>query len=645
MQHIPQIWPGWQVVDAIGRGSFGTVYRAVDAHGNESAIKVIVIPADPEELNNLVEMNYDALSIRSYFKEQVDVVKSEIEAMQELRDAPHVVRIEDYQLIERTDEVGWEVYIRMELLESLSKIVMREGIPDQRTAAQIGAAVCDALAACHEHGVIHRDVKPSNVFRSRDGIYKLGDFGLSRHSSMMSVSTKSTAGTPTYMAPEVLSGHYQESVDLYSLGIMLYRWLNGGKPPFVDPRRPSSQAALAEAESRRMRGVRPPLPAGDGVDRSLAQIVMRAIEPQPRDRWSSAREMGEALTGWLTGARDVAYAWGDPALSDVLADDPISMKSVDAMAAVRAAEEAARHAEDERAQKEAEEARRRAEEQVRRRKAEEERQRKQREQKSMDPPAPTRKASGVAAAAAVLVLAALVVFVLARGAGAGKASTSDDSSATGAAEAHVETSADAATVQAPELSLGFDQYETLRMGWGPAIRCPIGSRGFIGSSDGSSPYTATLYLDEDHTYYDIHPASSDQSSQGYRPYSLGHVQVDSVRISVFDLTSSTYNSEAQWKEYEQTKYLDSDRFSNASLRQLSSQTVSGYEVHVYEQKALYTTSAGDKQFCSNYYGVLETQGNLLRVTISIVNTVEQLGYLDGENLLRDFLANMELTGL
>lgn len=201
MQNIEQAFPGWRTTETIGSGAFGTVYRAVGPNGEDAAIKVISIPSGREEISELRQMGYDARSMRSHFKEHADAVMGEIGAMRELRSCPNVVRIDDYRMVENEDGMGWRVCIRMELLEPLSSIIERDGIPDQETAARVGADVSEALAACHGKGIIHRDVKPSNVFRSPDGTYKLGDFGLARHSSMAFASTKSAAGTPTYMAP------------------------------------------------------------------------------------------------------------------------------------------------------------------------------------------------------------------------------------------------------------------------------------------------------------------------------------------------------------------------------------------------------------------------------------------------------------
>lgn len=343
MQRIQQVWPEWQVDELIGQGGFGRVYKAsrtVGGHTSYAAIKVIDIPQSDDEVSELRQMGMDALSIRSHFEERAHSLFEEISLLDVLKGSPHVVHIEDYQLREHEDGIGWTVLIRMELLEPLSRWVERCGLPDQRESVKIGIQICDALIQCHTTGIVHRDVKPANVFRSTFGDYKLGDFGIARKLSEGTRSTKSVAGTRPYMAPEVESGHYDARVDIYSLGIMLYRWLNGGKPPFVRPNEAPSQAILERAQYRRLTGERPPLPAGEGTDTGLAQIVRRAIEPRPEERWQDAEAFRGALQEWAKGlmafAMDAIQPASDVDQSMQPSDDVSSMQSVDAQKALKA---------------------------------------------------------------------------------------------------------------------------------------------------------------------------------------------------------------------------------------------------------------------------------------------------------------------
>lgn len=357
MQRISQVWPEWQVDELIGQGGFGRVYRVsrtVGGHTSYAAVKIIDIPQSEDEVTELKLMGMDALSIRSHFEERARNLFAEIALLDTLKGSAHIVHVEDYHLEERGDSVGWTLLIRMELLEPLMQWIEREGLPNPRETARIGIQICEALAQCHAAGIIHRDVKPGNVFRSPFGDYKLGDFGIARKLGEAVRSTKSVAGTIPYMAPEVESGHYDASVDTYSLGIMLYRWLNAGKPPFVRADEQPTQATLERAQYRRLTGEKPPLPRGAGVDASLARIVCRAIEPKPADRWPSAAAFGESLQGWLDGKTMVdkpssAHVPASDAPSSSGPASPYDFSSIataDARAALYEVEKAAREAEE-----------------------------------------------------------------------------------------------------------------------------------------------------------------------------------------------------------------------------------------------------------------------------------------------------------
>lgn len=335
VEHIERVWPEWKVVELIGRGGFGSVYKAERTAGGyttTSAIKVISIPSSETEVDDLRSMGMDALSVRSYFEDTAKGVIQEVATMDRLKGAPHIVHVEDYYLEEKGDGIGWTILIRMELLESLRNYQLRVGSPDQRETAKIGRDICDALRCCHEVGIIHRDVKPGNIFLSAYGDYKLGDFGVARRLGDSTRSGLSMAGTGPYMAPEIPSGSYDKTVDTYSLGIMLYQYLNGGRLPFLPVEGTVTQSDMQRAQTRRLLGERPPLPAGEGVDPNLATIVRKACEPNPADRWQSAAEMGDALKRWLDGsytaeaAAETASSW-TPAQTHV-ASVPVGSQTV-----------------------------------------------------------------------------------------------------------------------------------------------------------------------------------------------------------------------------------------------------------------------------------------------------------------------------
>ena len=121
MVDLSEIWPEWTVEKVLGTGSYGTVYKAVryDYVKSEAAIKVISVPKTDEEADTLREEGLDAGQSRTYYREVVDGFVREIELLLKLRGLQNIVSVEDYKVVERKDRVGWEIYIRMELLTPL----------------------------------------------------------------------------------------------------------------------------------------------------------------------------------------------------------------------------------------------------------------------------------------------------------------------------------------------------------------------------------------------------------------------------------------------------------------------------------------------------------------------------------------------
>lgn len=119
-QEIEKIWPEWKVERRIGGGAYGTVYQAVRTDHNltsRAAIKVISIPKDPDEIQSLQLDGMTADGTRTYLQGIVEDFVNEIQLMESLKGVQNIVSVEDYKVVERKDEIGWDIYIRMELLK------------------------------------------------------------------------------------------------------------------------------------------------------------------------------------------------------------------------------------------------------------------------------------------------------------------------------------------------------------------------------------------------------------------------------------------------------------------------------------------------------------------------------------------------
>ncbi len=193
-----------------------------------------------------------------------------------------------------TGEDDGVAYIVMELVEgaTLRQAIDLHGALPPARAADIAAQVADALAAAHARGLVHRDVKPSNVLVQLDGRVKVTDFGIAKAADQSTdelTRTGSVMGTARYLAPEQLEGRpVDERADVYSLGLVLFEML-AGETPFGAETEIATAVARLTSEPPRLGDVRPHLAPG------LAHVVDRALARDPDQRWPNAAAMRDAL--------------------------------------------------------------------------------------------------------------------------------------------------------------------------------------------------------------------------------------------------------------------------------------------------------------------------------------------------------------
>lgn len=225
-----QPFPGWIIKEEIGRGSFGTVYRA-ERDGFSTAIKHMVIP-DERGYRDAIRKLGSNEKVSNYYKPMAERLNKEIRVMQNLQGTSGIVLYLDHEMREMEDRAGWEICIRMEYLTPLNEWIFAHGISVNQVLS-IGVQLSNALAECADLGVIHRDIKESNILLDAKGRTKLGDFGISKNLEGTEMAS-TFAGTHDYMAPEVINRQkYDFHADMYSLGIVIFRLLNGGRMPFT----------------------------------------------------------------------------------------------------------------------------------------------------------------------------------------------------------------------------------------------------------------------------------------------------------------------------------------------------------------------------------------------------------------------------
>ncbi len=268
----PEI-PGFQIDRMIGEGGFGQVWHAHREVGREPvAIKILHL--------ELVRSN-DAMTR----------FQRELEAIQRLQH-PNVVRALDHGTI-----ADGRPYLVLEFLEgpSLRDVLMDRGALPPREMMEIVAPLCDALAVAHDAGLVHRDVKPSNVILARDDEGRLRpvllDFGLVKLVDQAGpglTSSRSMLGTPAAMAPEQMRGQPVDArTDVYALGLLIYHMLTG---------QPAFGGAPGVVQSYlQVHGARPRPSNKVDIDPAIDEPVARALAPDPAARFSGARALYEAL--------------------------------------------------------------------------------------------------------------------------------------------------------------------------------------------------------------------------------------------------------------------------------------------------------------------------------------------------------------
>lgn len=270
--------PGYEIGAELGRGAFGVVIAGRHRQlGREVAIKQLSPGLMSDE------------AVRLRFLSEAQVLAS--------IDHPHVVPIYDY--VEHEDTC----LLVMERLAggTVWNRFVERGF-DQRTACAIALGVCSGLHGAHQHGVLHRDMKPENVLFGADHSLKVTDFGIARvlgQNDVLASREGELLGTPAYMAPEQASGtDLGPATDIYAVGVMLFELLSGQLPFLEDGGSLAIVLRHINEDPTQLSKVAPTVPAG------LAEVVMKALSRSPQDRFESAEAFGIAI------GRAASAAWG-----------------------------------------------------------------------------------------------------------------------------------------------------------------------------------------------------------------------------------------------------------------------------------------------------------------------------------------------
>ena len=286
----------WTVEKKLGQGSVGQVYEITKEQNGEilhSALKFICIPESQDDITRVLSLGTNENDLPEYYDRVMEDIIGEFRCMREMKDCDNIVRYEEHLVIPHKDGVGGDILMRMELLTPLMEYALDHELTEDDVIS-LGIDMANALDVCESHGIVHRDIKPDNIFVDDNGTFKLGDFGVARiiEETQMGLSHK---GTIAYMAPEVYRGEeYSKTADIYSVGLVLYKYLNNGRLPFM-PKYPETVDYEDSSKALIKRVRKDSIPAPSNGNEELKSIVMRACSAERRDRYQNAAEFKQAL--------------------------------------------------------------------------------------------------------------------------------------------------------------------------------------------------------------------------------------------------------------------------------------------------------------------------------------------------------------
>lgn len=247
-------------------------------------VKIISVPASQTKLDALLLTGAypDKEAALAYFKDMAEGIADEKKILDNLAQLEGFVAFDDCQIVPMDDETGYDVYLLSEYRLTLERQNTKQPMT-QLAAVNLALDMCAALSSCRRSGYMYVDLKPSNIYVVADKEYKVGDLGFVRLNSLKYESLPDKYRS-SYTAPELEDpfAYLNDTMDIYSLGLILYQVFNDGKLPFSGKQAPSEE-------------FNPPVYA----DEEMAQIILKACAPVPEDRWQDPVQMGQAIVSYM----------------------------------------------------------------------------------------------------------------------------------------------------------------------------------------------------------------------------------------------------------------------------------------------------------------------------------------------------------
>ena len=282
---------------------------AMSSHSDSRYIvKIISIPASQVQLQALLLTGayQSEAAARDYFLELAQGIVAESDVLCSLSKKEGFLPFEDHQIVPKEQDVGYDVYLLSSYRRSLARHLRKTNMT-HLAAVNLGLDLCAALTISRQAGYLYADLRPENIFISNDREFRIGDLGFLKLDSLKFTSMPERY-ISNYTAPEIIDAFsdINPTIDIYAVGLILYQVYNGGTLPF-EGRAPSDV-----------------LPAPAYADYELADIILKACAPDPKDRWQDPYEMGQALVAYMqrNGVNDIPIVTSTETREEEISEEP-----------------------------------------------------------------------------------------------------------------------------------------------------------------------------------------------------------------------------------------------------------------------------------------------------------------------------------
>jgi len=311
-----------EIINCLSRRGGTAVYLIKSLKSeNLYVLKHISVPETQRQVDALILTGAaaDTSAAQTYYEQVVTDYQTELELLETLSNSPNLDGFRSYEISPKEEGVGFDVYLLSDHRTTLEQY-LAENAMTQSSAVNLAIDLCNALAELRGAGLIHRDVKPANIYLSSQGHFMLGDMGIARTDELKYCSMPESM-ISSYSAPELfeLMAEVNETIDLYAVGLILYRIYNGNHAPFED-----EKTSAKAADKLRITGQQ--LPAPMFADYEMAEILCKACAYRREDRYQTPEELKQAFVDYMLRNQ----VGDEPILPPIVADEtPVDPDAAD----------------------------------------------------------------------------------------------------------------------------------------------------------------------------------------------------------------------------------------------------------------------------------------------------------------------------